>query len=62
MTKYRAPKGTYDVLPPDSARWRQARNVFDALSEQYGYDLVLTPMFEDTDVFARGVGTDTEVV
>ena len=62
MTRYRAPKGTYDVLPPNSAWWRQARNEFDALSEQYGYDLVLTPMFEDTDVFARGVGTDTEVV
>ncbi|MFV1971102.1 MAG: histidine--tRNA ligase [Acidimicrobiia bacterium] len=62
MTKFRAPKGTYDVLPPDSAWWRDARNIFDELSAQYGYDLVLTPMFEDTDVFARGVGTDTEVV
>lgn len=62
MTRFRAPKGTYDVLPPDSAWWRDARNVFDELSEQFGYDLVLSPMFEDTDVFARGVGTDTEVV
>ncbi len=62
MTRYRAPKGTYDVLPPDSTWWRDARNSFDALSEEFGYDLVLTPMFEDTDVFARGVGTDTEVV
>lgn len=62
MTRFRAPKGTYDVLPPDSARWRDARNVFDELSEQFGYDLVLSPMFEDTDVFARAVGTDTEVV
>ncbi|GMQ93134.1 MAG: histidine--tRNA ligase [Acidimicrobiia bacterium] len=60
--KFRAPKGTYDVLPPDSAWWRDARNIFDALSAQYGYDFVLTPMFEDTEVFARGVGTDTEVV
>ncbi len=62
MTKYRAPKGTYDVLPPASARWREARNAFDRLSAEYGYDMVLTPIFEDTDVFARGVGTDTEVV
>lgn len=62
MTKYRVPKGTYDVLPPDSAWWREARAAFDQLSEEFGYDLVLTPIFEDTDVFARGVGTDTEVV
>jgi histidyl-tRNA synthetase len=62
VTTYRAPKGTYDVLPPESGWWRHARNSFDALSEGFGYDLVLTPMFEDTDVFARGVGTDTEVV
>jgi histidyl-tRNA synthetase len=62
VTRYRAPKGTYDVLPPDSNWWRDARNIFDVLSSEFGYDLVLTPMFEDTDVFARGVGTDTEVV
>ena len=62
MTRYRAPKGTYDVLPPESTRWREARNIFDRLSTQYGYDMVITPMFEDTDVFERGVGTDTEVV
>jgi histidyl-tRNA synthetase len=59
---YRAPKGTYDVLPPDSGWWRTARAAFDELSELYGYDLVLTPMFEDTEVFARGVGGETEVV
>ncbi|MCL1601814.1 MAG: histidine--tRNA ligase [Actinomycetia bacterium] len=62
MTKYRAPKGTYDVLPPNSERWRQARNVFDVLSAEFGYDLILTPMFEDTDVFSRAVGTGTDVV
>lgn len=62
MTRFRAPKGTYDVLPPDSAKWRNARNVFDALSAVYGYDVVLTPMFEDTGVFERAVGSDTEVV
>ena len=62
MTRFRAPKGTYDVLPPESAWWRDARSIFDDLSAQYGYDPVLTPMFEETDVFVRGVGTDTEVV
>lgn len=62
MSSYRAPKGTYDVLPPRSHRWRRAHRVFDALAERYGYDLTLTPIFEQTDLFARGVGEETEVV
>ncbi len=62
MTAFRAPKGTIDVLPPDSDWWRNAQRVFEDLAEQFGYGLVLTPLFEDTDVFARGVGGDTEVV
>ncbi|MEN8233886.1 MAG: histidine--tRNA ligase [Actinomycetota bacterium] len=59
---YRAPKGTYDVLPPDSAVWVEAERVFLDLAERYGYGLVLTPMFEPTELFSRGVGEATEVV
>ena len=62
MTTFRAPKGTYDVLPPESHWWRTAHRVFEELAEQFGYELSLTPLFEDTDVFSRGVGGDTEVV
>jgi len=59
---YRAPKGTDDVLPPDSAVWVQAERAFLDLAERYGYGLVLTPMFESTELFSRGIGEDTEVV
>jgi histidyl-tRNA synthetase len=62
VTDFRAPKGTEDILPPESAWWRRAHRTFDDLCERFGYGLTLTPMFEDTDVFARGVGGDTEVV
>lgn len=62
MTDFRAPKGTEDILPPESAWWRLAHRTFDDLCERFGYGLTVTPMFEDTDVFARGVGGDTEVV
>jgi len=62
VSTFQAPKGTLDVLPPDSVRWRVAHRVFEDLAEQFGYGLALTPLFEDTDVFARGVGGDTEVV
>jgi histidyl-tRNA synthetase len=59
---YRAPKGTDDHLPPDSAVWVRAERVFLELAECYGYGLTLTPIFESTDLFARGVGEATEVV
>lgn len=62
MTTFRGPKGTYDVLPPESDWWRAAHRTFDELCESYGFGLTLTPIFEDTEVFARGVGGDTEVV
>jgi histidyl-tRNA synthetase len=59
---YRAPKGTDDFLPPDSAVWVQAERAFLDLAEYYGYGLTLTPIFESTDLFVRGVGEATEVV
>jgi histidyl-tRNA synthetase len=62
MSSYRAPKGTYDVLPPESHRWRRVQRVFEDLAETFGYGLTLTPLFEQTELFARGVGEDTEVV
>ncbi len=62
MTELRRPKGTYDILPPESAVWRHAQRVFESMAERFGYSLVLTPLFEATEVFARGVGESTEVV
>ncbi len=59
---FRAPKGTDDILPPDSRAWRRLLRAWDILAELYGYEWVATPMFESTEVFARGVGEATEVV
>ena len=59
---YRAPKGTDDVLPPESRDWLRAERTFADLAETFGYDAVLTPHFEATELFARGVGEATEVV
>jgi histidyl-tRNA synthetase len=59
---YRAPKGTDDILPPDSNVWVEAERVFTDLAERYGYGLTLTPLFESTELFSRGIGEDTEVV
>ena len=59
---FRAPKGTDDILPPDSRRWRRLLRSWDILAEQYGYGYVATPVFEATELFARGMGETTEVV
>ncbi|MFQ5948517.1 MAG: histidine--tRNA ligase [Acidimicrobiia bacterium] len=59
---YRAPKGTGDILPPASEQWRRLLRFWDELSERYGYGFIMTPIFESTEVFARGVGRSTEVV
>jgi len=55
-------KGTDDILPPESARWRRLLRAFDDLAARYGYDLALMPVLESTELFARGVGAATEVV
>lgn len=61
MVEFRAPVGTRDVLPPESARWERLIALFAAQVERAGYGLVLSPMFEDVGVFER-VGEGTDVV
>jgi histidyl-tRNA synthetase len=60
--EFRAIKGTRDILPPDSALWewfeRTAREVF----EGYGFGEIRTPIFEETGLFARSIGGETDVV
>jgi histidyl-tRNA synthetase len=55
-------KGTDDILPPESGKWRTLLRAFDDLAQRYGYDLILVPAIESTELFARGVGETTEVV
>jgi histidyl-tRNA synthetase len=58
----RSPRGTHDVLPPDSARWEALVAQFATLAERHGFGLAHTPMFEDARVFRRGIGEASEVV
>ena len=62
-SSFSAPRGTRDLLPPESWRWQR---VFDvALNRVFGpagYEPMDTPIFEHTEVFERGVGEATEVV
>ncbi|MCG1678651.1 histidine--tRNA ligase [Staphylococcus epidermidis] len=56
------PRGTQDILSQDSAKWRYIENRLHTLMELYNYKEIRTPIFESTELFARGVGDSTDVV
>ncbi|MEM7142644.1 MAG: histidine--tRNA ligase [Actinomycetota bacterium] len=58
---FRAPKGTRDILPPDSGRLRALIDEFARISELSGFGEVVSPIFEDIGVFLR-LGETTDVV
>jgi histidyl-tRNA synthetase len=58
---FRAPKGTQDVLAPESSRWEALLARFSEIAGGAGYGLVQSPMFEDIGVFRR-LGEATDVV
>lgn len=57
-----APRGTYDVLPEDHAARGPVLRVAETLLSRAGYHRIETPIFEQTELFARGVGTSTDIV
>ncbi|MBA2313301.1 MAG: histidine--tRNA ligase [Actinobacteria bacterium] len=59
---FRAPRGTYDRLPPGSRDWQKVVREAEDLFGRAGYFPVDTPAFEHTEVFERGVGEASEVV
>ena len=60
--KFKAPRGTQDTLPQDSWRWQRLESAFREVCRRYGYREIRTPLFEETELFARGVGEGTELV
>jgi histidyl-tRNA synthetase len=62
MAKFQAPRGTRDLLPADMALWRALEDNGRRLTALYGYQPIETPIFEDTNVFERGVGEVTDIV
>ena len=57
-----APRGTRDVLPNESYRWQYVENKMRQAAALAGYREVRTPVFEHTELFARGVGDTTDIV
>ena len=62
MSRFQAPKGVPDYLPPDSAAFVAVRDGLLRAARSAGYGDIELPIFEDTALFARGVGESTDVV
>lgn len=62
MAQFQATRGTQDVLPEDQTYWRWVLDEARAIAPRYGFDPIDVPVFEETEVFSRGVGTGTDIV
>jgi histidyl-tRNA synthetase len=60
--KFKAPRGTFDVLPPQMTQRERLLRTAHEIFGRAGYDWVMTPSFEDTALFERGVGKSTDIV
>ena len=60
--RFQAPKGTRDLLPPETALWARVEAVARRTFALYGYGEIRTPLFEETELFQRGVGESTDIV
>ncbi|HEX3732500.1 MAG TPA: ATP phosphoribosyltransferase regulatory subunit, partial [Mycobacteriales bacterium] len=62
MTRFTAPKGTYDLLPGQSQTFLAVVDALSSAARHAGYSYAQTPMFEDTALYRRSVGESTDVV
>lgn len=60
--RFAAPRGTQDILPEDSLRWRRVEAVFADVCRRFGYGEIRTPMFEETELFTHSTGETSDIV
>ena len=60
--QYRAPRGTRDILADEASRWQFLERTFRRLGALYGYSEIRTPLFEQTELFTRTVGEESDIV
>src|SRR5690554_5470847 len=56
------PRGTNDILPSNIDVWIELENIIRKVCHTYGYQEIRTPIFEQTDLFNRGIGDTTDIV
>src|ERR1700723_3026868 len=62
MSTIKAVRGTRDLLPQETALWNRIESTARAVFARYSFGEIRTPIFEDTGLFARGVGAETDIV
>jgi histidyl-tRNA synthetase len=62
MSTLKAVRGTRDLLPPETALWNRIEATARSVFARYNFGEIRTPVFEDTGLFARGVGEETDIV
>src|ERR1017187_6382215 len=62
MTTLKAVRGTRDLLPPETDLWNRIEATARSVFSRYNFGEIRTPVFEDTGLFARGVGEETDIV
>jgi len=62
MSTLKAVRGTRDLLPPETALWNHIEKTARQVFTRYNFGEIRTPIFEDTALFARGVGEETDIV
>ena len=62
MNQIRNIKGTHDILPEDSRKWQELECIINEVCSQFGYHEIRTPIFEETGLFSRSVGEETDIV
>jgi histidyl-tRNA synthetase len=60
--KFQAPRGTHDVLPSEHPLWQRATGTLAEVAETYGYRRILTPVFEEAELFLRTSGEGSDIV
>jgi histidyl-tRNA synthetase len=60
--KFKAIKGTRDILPPDSALWNWFEATARGVMEAYNFAEIRTPIFEETELFAHAIGAETDII
>ncbi|HZE20997.1 MAG TPA: ATP phosphoribosyltransferase regulatory subunit, partial [Desulfobaccales bacterium] len=58
----KAIRGMRDILPPDTVRWQWVETVAREVFDLYGYKEIRLPLLEHTELFARSIGSDTDIV
>ncbi|MDP8200715.1 MAG: histidine--tRNA ligase [Candidatus Tenebribacter burtonii] len=62
MSRYKVPRGTFDILPDQSYKWQFVINAFREVARGFNYREIITPIFEKSGIFERSVGETSDIV